>query len=56
LYGFTAGTRSSLSNALELLEIPIEEELHRADVDAKYTAEIFIRVFHKINTEMEKVN
>lgn len=56
LYGFASGTRSSLSNALELLEIPIEVDLHRADVDARYTYEIFVRIFDKINTQIEKAN
>ena len=56
LYGFASGTRSSLANALELLEITVDEDLHRADVDAKYTSEIFVRIFDKLDSQMEKVN
>lgn len=45
LYGFSDGTRSSLANALKILEIPVEDCLHRAYIDAIYTAEVFVRIF-----------
>lgn len=48
IYNAPSGQRYSLSRALEILEIPVEEELHRADVDAKFTAEVFVRIFEKI--------
>ncbi len=44
----------SLKNALELLDISVTEKLHRAEVDARYTAEIFRRIFDSL--ELEKVN
>ena len=46
---FEKGKYSSLKDALLLLDIPLlEEGLHRADMDAEYTAKIFINVFDKI--------
>jgi 3'-5' exoribonuclease 1 len=49
LYNLPVGQRFSLKNALDALDISVEKDLHRADVDAKYTAEIFIRVFDKLD-------
>ncbi|MCX7745700.1 MAG: exonuclease domain-containing protein [Clostridia bacterium] len=43
------GQRYSLEKALSVLEIDTEEDLHRAFIDAKYTAEIFKRIFDKLN-------
>jgi len=54
LHNLPAGQRFSLKNALNLLGIPVENDLHRADVDAKYTAEIFIRVFDKLDLRLPK--
>lgn len=49
LYQLPVGQRHSLKNALNLLETPLEEDLYRADTDARYTAEIFIRVFDRLD-------
>lgn len=42
--GLPAGQVSSLGNALGVLGVNVDEKLHRADIDAKYTADIFIRL------------
>lgn len=52
IYDAPAGQRYGLSKALELLEIPVEDELHRADADAKYTAEVFVQIYSKIMDEI----
>lgn len=50
IHNFEKGRYSSLKDALNLLNIPLsEDELHRADIDAEYTAKIFIDIFNKIN-------
>lgn len=45
-YQSPPGHRYSLSKALEVLDITPEEELHRAYIDAKYTAMVFIELFN----------
>jgi inhibitor of KinA sporulation pathway (predicted exonuclease) len=42
--GLPSGQVSSLGNALEVLGVNVDEKLHRADIDAKYTAGIFVRL------------
>ena len=49
IYNAPAGQRYSLTKALEILGIEVEGELHRADIDAKYTAEVFKRIFDRIH-------
>lgn len=49
IYNAPAGQRYSLAKALELLGITVGEELHRADADARYTAEVFVRIYDKID-------
>lgn len=49
IYQLPKGEKYSLKKALLILDIPLEESLHRADVDAKYTAKIFIDVFDKLD-------
>lgn len=49
LYNLPAGHRFSLKKALNVLEIPLKDELHRADVDARYTAEIFKKAYSSLN-------
>ncbi|OPJ56831.1 3'-5' exonuclease [Alkalithermobacter paradoxus] len=50
IYNFEKGKQSSLKDALNILDIPIiEENLHRADVDAQYTSEVFIKIFDKLD-------
>ncbi|MCX8128577.1 MAG: exonuclease domain-containing protein [Clostridia bacterium] len=44
LYEAPPGHRYSLSKALEALKIKPEEDLHRAYVDAKYTALVFVNI------------
>ncbi|SHK13129.1 3'-5' exonuclease [Tepidibacter formicigenes] len=49
IYKFEKGQYPSLKNALNKLDIPLEEDdFHRADIDAEYTAKIFIKVFNKL--------
>lgn len=48
IFGLVRGTAYSLENALKALDIPVEGQLHRADSDARYTAEIFRRIFTKL--------
>ena len=50
--GLPAGHSFSLKSTLERLEIPIRDELHRADIDALYTAEIFKRIYDKLDTQV----
>ncbi len=52
--GLPAGQVSSLKNALEFLHIGVEEDLHRAGVDAKYTAEIFTRIFDRVDSGVNR--
>lgn len=49
LAGLPASNRSGLQAALESLAIEVPEKLHRAYIDARYTAEIFIRIFDRLN-------
>jgi inhibitor of KinA sporulation pathway (predicted exonuclease) len=49
LYNLPAGHRFSLKNALNVLEIPIKDDLHRADADARYTAEIFKKAYNSLD-------
>ncbi|MCX7709907.1 MAG: exonuclease domain-containing protein [Clostridia bacterium] len=49
IYDLPKGQVFSLKNALAMLEIPVEEELHRADIDARYTAEIFKKIFDQLD-------
>ena len=56
IYGLPLGQVFSLKNALELLEVSVEEDLHRADVDAKYTAEIFVRIFDRLELDTLVLN
>jgi 3'-5' exoribonuclease 1 len=44
-YELPLGHQLSLKNALNLLTIPVERNLHRADADAHYTAIVFIKTF-----------
>jgi 3'-5' exoribonuclease 1 len=50
-YELPVGHQLSLKSALKLLTIPINLELHRADVDAKYTSEIFIRMYNEMGIQ-----
>lgn len=52
IYNLPSGQRFSLKNALLLLGITVEEDLHRAHVDAKYTAQIFKEVFDKLDFKL----
>jgi 3'-5' exoribonuclease 1 len=56
LHNLPLGQRFRLESALELLGIVLEEELHRAYVDAKYTAMIFIQVFDKLDLKTHAAN
>lgn len=47
-----SGQRVSLKNALIMLGIPLEEKLHRADADARYTAEVFKRIFNSLDLKI----
>ncbi len=50
IYKLERGRYSSLKDAVNKLEIHLlEEELHRADVDAEYTSKIFIQIFNELN-------
>lgn len=49
IYEVPAGQRYSLENALNVLEIEVEENLHRALADARYTAMIFQKTFYKLD-------
>lgn len=49
MHNLPLGQRFSLESALELLGIVPEEDLHRAYIDAKYTAMIFTRIFDKLD-------
>lgn len=49
IYEVPAGQRYSLENALNVLEIKVEENLHRALADARYTAMIFQKTFNKLD-------
>ncbi|MCX7922306.1 MAG: exonuclease domain-containing protein [Clostridia bacterium] len=51
IYEAPPGQRYSLKNALEVLDINVQEELHRAEIDAMYTAEIFVKIFNRIDIE-----
>lgn len=50
LYQSPPGQRFSLKKALHTLEIPVDEKLHRACTDAKYTAEIFTRIYDNMKS------
>lgn len=54
IYDLPKGQVFSLKNALEMLEIPVKEELHRADIDARYTSEIFRRIFDRLDFNLKK--
>lgn len=43
------GQRYSLENAINVLEIEVSEDLHRALADARYTAQIFTKTFAKLD-------
>ena len=43
------GQRYSLENAINVLEIEVGEDLHRALADARYTAQIFTKTFAKLD-------
>ena len=49
------GSSIGLRNAVELLNIPLDNEFHNALYDAAYTAEIFKRLYHK-NIKPETYN
>lgn len=49
IYKVPAGQRYSLENALNVLEIEVGENLHRALADARYTAHIFIKTFDRLD-------
>jgi len=46
------GQRYSLENALNVLEIEVEEKLHRALVDAQYTSKIFQKTFDNLDLSL----
>lgn len=48
MYQSPPGQRFSLKSALSMLEIELEDELHRAEIDAKYTAKVFIEIFDRL--------
>ncbi len=41
--------RFGLKDAIAMMEIPLDDKLHRAMVDARYTVEIFIKIFDKLD-------
>lgn len=47
VYGLPSGHVSSLKDALQVLDINVEGKLHRAGIDAKYTAEVFVGIFNE---------
>lgn len=49
IFDLPSGQRYSLLNALLLIGIEIDENLHRALNDAEYTARIFASIFDKVN-------
>lgn len=49
LYEVPPGQRYSLENALNVLEIDVEENLHRALADARYTSLIFQKTFDRLD-------
>jgi len=52
IFGMPSGHSSSLEGALERLNIPIRENLHRAYADALYTADIFKKIYDKMDTQI----
>ncbi|MFZ5987367.1 MAG: exonuclease domain-containing protein [Bacillota bacterium] len=52
IFDLPAGQRISLENALLLHGIQVEGELHRALIDAEYTARIFAVIFDKLNLKL----
>lgn len=52
IHDLPLGQVFSLKNALALLDIPVEGDLHRAYIDAMYTGEIFKRVFDKLDLKL----
>ncbi|TYQ13196.1 UNVERIFIED_CONTAM: inhibitor of KinA sporulation pathway (predicted exonuclease) [Acetivibrio alkalicellulosi] len=52
IFQLPPGQRYSLENALKLTEIEIDDSFHRALADAQYTAQIFIKIFDKVNVEL----
>lgn len=49
IYQVPPGQRYSLENALNVLGIEVDEDLHRALADARYTAQIFQKTFDKLD-------
>jgi len=49
IYNVPPGQRYSLENALNILGIEAEENLHRALADARYTAQIFQKTFDSLD-------
>jgi len=49
IYQVPAGQRYSLETALNVLGIEVDENLHRALADARYTAQIFQKTFDKLD-------
>jgi len=52
IYHLPSGQRYSLENALALIGVEIDENLHRALTDAQYTAKIFKSIFDKLDLEV----
>lgn len=52
VHNLPPGQRISLENALKLCGIQIEETLHRALIDAEYTARIFSEIFDALDLEV----
>lgn len=52
IFEVPAGQRYSLENAINVLEIEVGENLHRALADAKYTAQIFCKTFDKLDLKV----
>lgn len=48
LYNSPAGQKYGLKNALLMLDIELKDRLHRAHIDAEYTAQVFIRIFSQL--------
>lgn len=53
IYSLPPGQTHSLKNALKLLDIPVEDDLHRAQVDAEYTSMILKSIFGKLDIELD---
>lgn len=52
IFEVPAGQRYSLENAINVLDIEVGENLHRALADAKYTAQIFCKTFDKLDLKV----